>query len=44
MKNNDFTNEEGLDNMKDIFASIPPITLSDVENYSDSEYVKDYLP
>lgn len=42
MKNNDFTNEEGLDNMKDIFASIPPITLSDVENYSDSEYVKDY--
>ncbi len=40
--NFDFTNEEGMENMRDTFSNIPSITVDEVVAYADSDYVKSY--
>lgn len=42
MDKNDFTNQEGMDNMKEQFSNLSSLTVEDLENYSDSKYVKNY--
>ena len=43
MKENfDFTNQEGMNSMKDAFSNVGELTKEDIDNYADSEYVKDY--
>lgn len=35
-------NDDNLGNMQDIFRDASNLTISDIENYGDSEYVKEY--
>lgn len=38
----DFTNKEGMDDMKENFNNISSLTVDEIKEYADSSYVKDY--
>ena len=43
MKNQfDFTNKDGMDDMKESFDNMASITVDDILEYADSDYVLDY--
>lgn len=41
-KDFDFTNEEGMDDMKEAFSSIESLSIDEIKDYADSSYVKSY--